>query len=338
MQDVGGQMMEEKYSVGEYPKEYCDQKRREVRTFVIFIGGFVLFSVIVACIISVIFAVRGNRDYVVRMQQYCVEYSDQYDYWDVCTIEYPQIEGAGLDADVKNKLNDLMYDTAMEKANYWHFEPNAEVRRLQEEEYEIFSNDVTCKVHHHSQYLLSFSFEEIYAPASPVYYVNFTKRALNVDLATGEQYELADIIRIDEDFVKFWVRKVNEEYGDIYPEEQKTYDALLAWFLGEDAEWEESYAVVPYFYMAEDKYFVIGLSVDDKYLSAQPPQKNYADMLCEVEELEAFKRKSDFWEKYHKAQTSGRIEECDDKHENLWLGDSASTWLFWDERGDWLAP
>lgn len=331
-------MMDEKYPAGEYPKEYFGQKKHELQTFVIFAGGFILFAVIAACVISVLVSARGSRNYKVRMQQYYAEYTEQYDYWDVCTIEYPLIEGIDVDEDVRKKINEQMYDTAMEKANYWHFEPNAQVRRLQEEEYQIFSNDVTCKVHHHSQYLLSLCYEEIYAPASPVYYVNFTKRALNVDLATGEQYELSDIIRIDEDFIKFWVHKVNEEHGDVYPEESKTYDTLLAWFSGEEGDWQDSYDVVPYFYMAQEKYFVIGISVDDKYLSANPPQKNYSDMLCDVDELEAFKRKSDFWEKYDKAKKSGWIEACNNKHENLWLGDNASTWEFWNERGDLLTP
>ena len=38
-------------------------------------------------------APRGCRDYSIRKEQYFVEYSEQYDYWDVITVEYPVLSG-----------------------------------------------------------------------------------------------------------------------------------------------------------------------------------------------------------------------------------------------------
>lgn len=48
-----------------------------------------------------------------------------------------------------------------------------------------------------------------------------------------------------------------------------------------------------------------------------------------MEELETFKKESDFWEKYEKSETTGAVLPCADKKENIWLGEDASIWN-WD--------
>lgn len=36
---------------------------------------------------------KGQSDYTVQKEQYYVQYSEQYDYLEVLTVEYPRLEG-----------------------------------------------------------------------------------------------------------------------------------------------------------------------------------------------------------------------------------------------------
>ena len=74
-------------------------------------------------------APKGYKDYTVQKEQYYVEYSEQYDYWDVLTVEYPSV--SRINKEYEETLNKLFYDMAMEKVNFWHLFPDDEVKELQ---------------------------------------------------------------------------------------------------------------------------------------------------------------------------------------------------------------
>lgn len=80
---------------------------------------------------------RGYSDYTVQKEQYFVEYSDEYDYGEVLTIEYPYL--TGVEEEMQKQLNTLMYDAAMDRTNYWHFFPNDEVKKFQREYFTFFA-------------------------------------------------------------------------------------------------------------------------------------------------------------------------------------------------------
>lgn len=80
---------------------------------------------------------RGYSDYTVQKEQYFVEYSDEYDYGEVLTIEYPYL--TGVEEEMQKQLNTLMYDAAMDRTNYWHFFPNDEVKKFQREHFTFFA-------------------------------------------------------------------------------------------------------------------------------------------------------------------------------------------------------
>ena len=200
-------------------------------------------------------ASKGYKDYTVKKEQYVAEYTEQYDYWDVVTVEYPIL--SGIDGEQTEAINKTLYDIAMEKVNYWHLTPNEEVKALQEE-YSIYSSDVHCNVDFHSQYLLSVGFQEAYAPVSPVYYVHMTQRCANINLMTGEQYQLADIFKIDDSFMELWCKQLEADgnYDGVITNDEDVRETFAAWFLGEDKEAEESYIFTPFFYKDENKDFV----------------------------------------------------------------------------------
>lgn len=162
---------------------------------------------------------KGYADYIVQKEQYYVEYSEEYDYGEVITVEYPRLEG--IDEEVQTQLNQLMYDTAMDRVNYWHLEPSDEVKDFQNEYFTIFASDVNCDVTYHSQYLLSMDYREYYSAGNPVWMTNGTERAITVDLLTGESYELDDILEINSDFMKQWDKSYSDDLDMEYATEEE---------------------------------------------------------------------------------------------------------------------
>lgn len=293
--------------------------------------GAVLVIGIAAAMIFRRLPERGYQDYTVRNTQYVVEYSEEYDYWDVLTIEYPQLEG--IEGEAAEKLNRLMYDMAMERTNYWHLEPDDEMRSFQED-YTMFCSDVACSVDYHSQYLLSVDYFEIYAPDQPVYYTNFSERALNMDLITGENYDLDDVFQINDGFIKLWCSMAHEEYGDSIPDDEETRKIMRTWFLGEDEELNELYEIRPFFYITEEKAFEIGITIEPKLagLRGGRPSYNIYHTQIPAEELEAYRTESEFWNKYEKSESAGEVIECESLKENIWLGEDAGVWSYWEEK------
>lgn len=278
-------------------------------------------------------APKGYEDYTVKKEQYVAEYTEQYDYWDVVTVEYPIL--SEIDGEQTQSINGLLYDMAMEKVNYWHLEPNDEVKALQEE-YHVYSSDVHCDIDFHSQYLLSVGFHETYAPVSPVYYVHMTQRCANINLMTGEQYQLSDIFQIEDGFMQLWCRQVEEEgnYDNVITNDEDVRETFAAWFLGEDEEAEEFYFLTPFFYIDENKDFVIGLSYDPKVnkIAGNVPKDNTFYAHLAAADLEPYRTESEFWELYDKSKSTGNVVECDELIENIWLGENASVWDYWKER------
>ena len=204
-----------------------------------------------------------------------------------------------------------------------------------QEEYHIFSSDVLCSVPYHSQYLASVHFEEIYAPVSPIYYVHKTERAANVDLATGEEYKLSDVIQIDDAFVGFWCEQIDksEEYDDLAFDDKEVRESFVAWFLGKDEKLDEYYMFNPFFYIDENKDFVIGISCDPKpsIVGGYQPSDDSFSVRIEYAALEPYRIDSEFWELYEKSESTGEVLECEDLKENLWLGKDAGVWDMWKE-------
>ena len=270
-------------------------------------------------------APKGCRDYIIQKEQYFVEYSEQYDYWDVITVEYPVL--SGIPEEQAETVNQLFYDTAMDKVNYWHLFPDDEVKELQEE-YHIYSSDVRCDVTFHSQYLVSAAFSETYAPISPVYYVHMTRRSANVNLMTGEVYELPDIIRIDDDFMALWCERASGDYEDVILNDEDTGETFRKWFLGEDEELKEYYFFRPFFCVTEEGEFLVGISVDPNVrtvVNNMAMDTSFAVRLT-AQELEPYRTESEFWKWYEQSQTTGEVLPCENLQENLWLGEGSSVW------------
>lgn len=275
---------------------------------------------------------KGYQDYTVQKKQYYVEYSEKYDYWDVLTVTYPCVEG--IEEKTQEQINQLLYDTAMDRVNYWHLAPDSDIVRTLQKDYQLFASDVQCEVTCHNPYFLSVRFDEIYAPGSPIYNVNSTKRAVTVNLLTGEAYELTQILRIDEEFIRLWCKKAGRIYEGVISDDEETCGVMLTWFLGTDEELNDYFEFRPYFYVTEDKEVVVGIATDvkDKGLTDAKPSVNAYEVYFTAEELESFCTETEFWERYAESESCGNVYECENPADNLWLGEDASTWDYWEER------
>ena len=292
--------------------------------FVVILAVLLIIGIVAGTIIYSSFP-KGYENYTVQKEQYFVEYSEEYDYWDVITVEYPRLEG--IDEEMQGQLNQLMYDTAMDRVNYWHLEPSDEVKDFQEEYFSIFASDVNCDITYHSQYLLSLDYNEYYAAGHPVWMTNGTERALTVDLVTGQSYELGEVLEINRDFMKVWDKSLSDELDMEYADDEDL-DLLLSWFLQTDEEINKDFICRPFFYITDEKEFVIGVSLDpvlEYAYTYEPVNRSYYTQLS-AEELEAFKKESDFWDKYEKSETTGEVLSCIDKKDNIWLGEDAGVW------------
>ena len=307
--------------------ESTETNKKQWKLIILLCLLIVLVIVITAIGIAHLSAPKGYTDYTVQKAQYYVEYSEKYDYWDVLTVEYPRLEG--IPEERESQINQLMYDAAMDRVNDWHLTPSEEVKEFQKEYFSIFASDVNCDVAYHSQYLLSVDYQEYYSAGHPIYMTNGTERALTVNLITGECYYLADIIELNEDFVRLWDQIYSEETGSDYADDE-TIDYLLDWFLQRDEEINEDYFCTPFFYVTENKEFVIGISLDPKLYEAytyKPATRSFSTLLTK-EELEAFKKQSSFWELLEQSEMAGEVLPCEDKAENIWLGEDAGVWDF----------
>lgn len=306
-----------------------DEKKRHSKKGIIIAAGILCAMVItlLLCCILFMFREQGYKDYTVQMKQHYVEYSEEYDYWDVLTVEYPYLEG--IDDEMQEQLNTLMYDTAMDRVYYWHLNPSEEVKGYQEEVFSIFCSDVNCYATYHSQYLLSLDYQEYYSAGNPVWATNGTERALTVDLVTGESYALSDILEINRDFVRLWDKSLSDRLGAEYGDDEDI-DILLSWFTQSDEETNQEFFCRPFFYITEEKDLMVGISLDPVLWRAytyQPVSWNYYAQLS-YEDLEPFRKESEFWNKYEKSEIAGEVLPCEDKKENIWLGEDASVWSY----------
>lgn len=299
-------------------------KKKWIIMSVAFLAVLILIGIAAGIMLSDS-APKGYENYTVQKEQYFVEYSDEYDYWDVLTVEYPQL--SGIEDEVQAQINQLLYDTAMDRVVYWHLEPSDDVKAFQEEHFSIFASDVNCDVTYHSQYLLSVDYKEYYAAGNPVWMTNGTERALTIDLLTGQSYRLEDILDVNRDFIRLWDKTLSDDEGTEYADEEDI-DLVLSWFLPEEDGRDEIYFYNSFFYITEDKNIVIGVSLDpvlERAVTYEPVNRSLSAQFS-LEELEAFKKQSDFWDKYEKSGSVGEVLPCADKKENLWLGESSGIW------------
>ena len=94
--------------------------------------------------------------------------------------------------------------------------------------------------------------------------------------------------------------------------------------MGEDQETAENYLLTPFYYLDENKDFVIGIAYDPK-----------ANIVVHIESdlLAPYQTESEFWNLYNASETAGTVLECADRKDNIWLGKEAGVWDYLESHG-----
>ncbi len=73
----------------------------------------------------------GVEDYQIIHCQLYEAYTEQYPYLDAIALGYVQVDG--LKRKIQDEINEQIYSSVFKRANYWHYQPDEEVKLLQED-------------------------------------------------------------------------------------------------------------------------------------------------------------------------------------------------------------
>lgn len=126
-------------------------------------------------------------------------------------IFYPQING--LKEEVQEKVNEELKTCAMETVERIYNHPDVEFKeKILGEQYPVIASYVHYKVTYLSEDLISVVFEDYsYEGSESDTYVRL--RTKNINLKDGTVYEVKDIVKLQDDFLKEW-REVMQEEAD----------------------------------------------------------------------------------------------------------------------------
>lgn len=125
-------------------------------------------------------------------------------------VRYPQIEGLKDEA-VQDKVNEELKNCAMETAEDIYLTPTEEIKEtVLGEQYPVLASYVEYKVTYLSKDVISVVFQDYYYEGSQNnYHLGFRTR--NINLNDGTVYEVKDIVKLSDHFIKEWIETMRDE-------------------------------------------------------------------------------------------------------------------------------
>lgn len=125
-------------------------------------------------------------------------------------ILYPQISGL-KDADVQEKVNEELKKCAMETADNIYFTPTEEIKEIVlGEQNPVLASYVEYKVTYLTEDIISVVYQDYYYEGSQNnYHLGFRTR--NINLNDGSVYEVKDIVKLSDRFIKEWAEEMRDE-------------------------------------------------------------------------------------------------------------------------------
>ena len=204
-------------------------------------------------------------------------------------VHYPLITGL-KDADVEAKVNEELKSCAMETVEDIYLTPTEEIKEVVlSEEYPVLASYVEYKVTYFSEDLISVTYQDYYYEGSQEnYHLGFRTRTINLN--DGTVYEVKDIVKLNDRFIKQWAEVMREEAADkdllAEMNEQEMRKALS----GEDVDGK-------YYdnFFLDENGIEIGLCF--KYLPEDKDNLGYAWVTApfDWDEIKEYKSDSDFW-------------------------------------------
>lgn len=127
------------------------------------------------------------------------------------SVQYAKLQSDKMDEQVLAKVNQVIYDCAMETVEEIYNNPTEEIKEaVLNADTPALVSYVTYKVTYASENLISIVMEDhSYRGNQEEYYYDF--RTLNISLKDGTVYEVKDIVNLDDDFVKDWLMTMRSE-------------------------------------------------------------------------------------------------------------------------------
>ena len=132
-------------------------------------------------------------------------------------VQYPKLsvtDNKKMNAEVVEKVNQAIYDHAMQTVDKIYLNPSVEAKeKVLEADYPVLVSYVTYKVTYASENLLSIVMEDqSYQGSQDDYCYDF--RTLNINLNDGGVLEVDNLVKIDNEFVTDWLDVMREEAGN----------------------------------------------------------------------------------------------------------------------------
>ena len=154
--------------------------------------------------------VEENLPYTIKEEQYTYhsngksgEYPMEFD------VKYPQIEG--LEGDKADEINQMLKECAMTTVNTLYLNPSEGMKeKMLQESNPFLASQVTYKVTYAGADFISVAFSDSYFAGN--YHAGYVDlRTRNVRLSDGKIYETADIVKLNDEFMKDWKKRMKSE-------------------------------------------------------------------------------------------------------------------------------
>lgn len=125
-------------------------------------------------------------------------------------VLYPQISGL-KDASVQEKVNEELKNCAMETAEKIYLTPTEEIKEIVlGEQNPVLASYVEYKVTYLSEDVISVVYQDYYYEGSQNNY-HLGLRTRNINLNDGTVYEVKDIVKLNDRFIKEWAEEMRDE-------------------------------------------------------------------------------------------------------------------------------
>ena len=204
------------------------------------------------------------------------------------SVKYPQIEG--LDGEKADEINKILKECAMTSVNALYLNPSDSMKgTMLQESNPFLASQVTYKVTYAGENFISVAFSDTYYAGN--YNAGFVDlRTRNIRLSDATVYETADIVELNDDFMKDWRKRMKKEApGSAMLDALKTsqFYQILGGKILENRYYDN-------FFVDADG-MEIGMTYHYVSEDSQVVERGWITAPFEMDEIMQYKTDSDFW-------------------------------------------
>lgn len=207
----------------------------------------------------------------------------------VFEIYYPQL--TGLDEAVQEKVNEELKNCAMETAERIYLNPTDEIKeKVLGEEYPVLMSYVEYKVTYLSEDIISVVYQDYsYEGSQNDYHLEL--RTKNISLKDGTVYEVKDIVKLNDRFIKDWAEEMRDEADTDTLISELDSEEMKAVLSGDDMD-----GVYKDNFFLDKEGIEIGLSFGYSEDDENNSGYSWVTAPFDWDEIKEYKTDSDFWD------------------------------------------